>query len=293
MISSMTGFGSAFSTTKVGKLNLEITTINKRFLEVSIYLPKVFSFFETEIRKYISQKIVRGQVSLKFEFSFSEKNIFSTLPSFSYLKNLKKGWEKLSKDLGYKKEEISLEFLLSQTKYIPEEKIKDVATLKKMIFDAVEKAIKNVIEMRKKEGLVIKTDLEKRIGLIKKQLISIEKKAPITKKNFEKRLKAKFEDIFIDKVEIEDRLLREVAIFADKIDITEEIVRLDTHLKEFLLFLKAKKEAIGRKLEFLLQECLRETNTIASKASDAEISKAAVIMKDEIEKIKEQLQNIE
>lgn len=289
----MTGFGSAFSTTKVGKLNLEITTINKRFLEVSIYLPKVFSFFETEIRKYISQKIVRGQVSLKFEFSFSEKNIFSTLPSFSYLKNLKKGWEKLSKDLGYKKEEISLEFLLSQTKYIPEEKIKDVATLKKMIFDAVEKAIKNVIEMRKKEGLVIKTDLEKRIGLIKKQLISIEKKAPITKKNFEKRLKAKFEDIFIDKVEIEDRLLREVAIFADKIDITEEIVRLDTHLKEFLLFLKAKKEAIGRKLEFLLQECLRETNTIASKASDAEISKAAVIMKDEIEKIKEQLQNIE
>ncbi|NGX29249.1 MAG: hypothetical protein K940chlam4_00079 [Candidatus Anoxychlamydiales bacterium] len=293
MINSMTGFGGALVSSKVGKLTLEITTINKRFLEVSIFLPKVFSTFETEIRKCVSSKIVRGQVSLKFEFSPSEKNIFSLLPSSTYLKNLKKGWEKLSKDLGFKKDEITLEFLLSQTKYIPEEKIKDVASLKKMIFDSVEKAINNVIQMRRKEGLVIKVDLEKRINAIKKQLLSIQKKAPITKKNFEKRLKAKFEDIFVDKVEVEDRLLKEVAIFADKIDITEEILRLDNHLKEFLLLLKAKQTSVGRKLEFLLQECLREANTIASKASDADISRAAVVIKDEIEKIKEQLQNIE
>lgn len=293
MINSMTGFGAAIVSSKIGKLTLEITTINKRFLEVNIYLPRVFNFFETEIRKYIATKIVRGQVSLKFEFSPSEQNIFSMLPSLSYLKNLKKGWVKLSKDLGYAKDEITLDLLLSQSKYIPEEKIKDVIALKKTIFEVVEIAINNVIQMRKKEGLVIKKDLETRIQAIKKHLIAIQKKAPITKKNFEKKLKAKFEDIFTDKKDIEDRLLREVAIFADKIDITEEIVRLDTHLKEFLLFLKAKKEAIGRKLEFLLQECLREANTIASKASDASISKGAVEIKDEIEKIKEQLQNIE
>ncbi|NGX49244.1 MAG: hypothetical protein K940chlam5_00840 [Candidatus Anoxychlamydiales bacterium] len=293
MINSMTGFGASLVSSKVGKLTLEITTVNKRFLEVNIFLPKVFSSFETEIRKYISSKIVRGQVSLKFEFSPSDKNISSMLPNSAYLKNLKMGWEKLSKDLGFKKDEITLGFLLSQTKYIPEEKIKDVASLKKMIFDSVEKAINNVIQMRKKEGLVIKVDLEKRIASIKKQLSSIQKKAPITKKNFEKRLKTKFEDIFRDKSEIEDRLLKEVAIFADKIDITEEILRLDNHLKEFLLLLKAKQASVGRKLEFLLQECLREANTIASKASDADISRAAVVIKDEIEKIKEQLQNIE
>ncbi|NGX52046.1 MAG: hypothetical protein KR126chlam5_00339 [Candidatus Anoxychlamydiales bacterium] len=293
MINSMTGFGASLVVSKVGKLTLEITTINKRFLEVNIFLPKVFSSFETEIRKYISSKIVRGQVSLKFEFSPSEKNISSMLPSAANLKSLKMGWEKLSKDLGFKKDEITLEFLLSQTKYIPEEKIKDVASLKKMIFDSAGKAIDSVIQMRKKEGLVIKADLEKRIIAIKKQLLSIQKKAPITKKNFEKRLKTKFEDIFRDKSEIEDRLLKEVAIFADKIDITEEILRLDNHLKEFLLLLKAKQTSVGRKLEFLLQECLREANTIASKASDADISRAAVAIKDEIEKIKEQLQNIE
>ncbi|NGX44714.1 MAG: hypothetical protein K1060chlam3_00889 [Candidatus Anoxychlamydiales bacterium] len=119
MINSMTGFGASLVVSKVGKLTLEITTINKRFLEVNIFLPKVFSSFETEIRKYISSKIIRGQVSLKFEFSPSEKNISSMLPSAANLKSLKMGWEKLSKDLGFKKDEITLEFLLSQTKYIP------------------------------------------------------------------------------------------------------------------------------------------------------------------------------
>ena len=175
MINSMTGFGASLVASKVGKLTLEITTVNKRFLEVNIYLPKVFSSFETEIRKYISSKIVRGQVSLKFEFSPSDKNISSMLPNSAYLKNLKMGWEKLSKDLGFKKDEITLGFLLSQTKYIPEEKIKDSASLKKMIFESVEKAIDRVIQMRKKEGLVIKVDLEKRITAIKKQLLSIQK----------------------------------------------------------------------------------------------------------------------
>ncbi len=293
MINSMTGFGSAVISSKVGKLTLEITTFNKRFLEINILLPEIFNFMEIAIRKYIAKKIIRGQVLAKFEFFPSEKNVFSLLPNANYLKSVKKALEKLSKDLKYKRDEITFEFLLSQTKYFPEEKIKDVTILKKMIFCTMKKALDSVVQMRKKEGKIIETDLIKRIFVIKKQLTFIEKKAPVTKQNFEKKLQLKFRDIFIDKKDIEDRILKEVAIFADKIDITEEIVRLDAHLKEFLLLLKTKRGAAGRKLEFLLQECLRETNTITSKASDAKISKAAVEIKDEIEKIKEQLQNIE
>ncbi|NGX63384.1 MAG: hypothetical protein KR126chlam6_00792 [Candidatus Anoxychlamydiales bacterium] len=293
MIKSMTGFARADISSKIGKLSLEISTINKRFLEISIFLPKVFAIFETDIRSFVSKKITRGQVSLKFDFNPSEKNIFSILPDIAYLKSLKKGWGKLAKDLGYKKDEISLNFLLQQTKYIPEEKIKDVLSFKKLIFQALEQAVANVSKMRQKEGSLLVKDLKIRVQKIQKELLFIRQKTPVTKKNFEKKLKAKFEDIFKEKKEIEDRVLKELAVFADKIDIAEEVLRLDLHLKSFLNLLKVPKDAIGRKLEFLLQECLRETNTIASKASDAHISKAAVEIKDEIEKIKEQLQNIE
>ena len=292
MTRSMTGFGRADVSSKLGKLSLEISTINKRFLEINMYLPKNLSFLESEIRKIVDKTIIRGQVLLKFDFFPSEKDV-SFLPSISYLKNLKKGWEKLSKDLGYSKEDITLEFIVEKAKYLPNEKIKDVSAFKKLIFDALNSAMKKVIEMRNKEGRVLLFDMEKRINKIKKELISIKKIAPDAKERFEKKLKEKLLTLFKEKQEIEDRVLREAALFADKIDITEEITRLDSHLKQFLLILKDKKEAIGRKLEFLLQECLRETNTIAAKASDAMISKACVEIKNELEKIKEQLQNVE
>ncbi len=293
MIKSMTGFGRASVSSKLGNLILEITSVNKRFLEINIFLPRPIVFFEHEIRKWIEGKFFRGQVTLRFEYSPNEKNIETFLPDVAFLKNLKKGWEKLSKDLGYKKEEISFEFLLQYAKYNPSEKIQDISFFRSMLLKAVNIATDNLISMKSKEGKTLLLDMEKRVKLINKELLSIKKIAPQIKEKFEEKIKSKFEEIFKEKESFEDRLLKEVALFAEKIDITEEITRLDIHLNQFLILLKSKQEAIGRKLEFLLQECLREANTIAAKASDAEISNAVVEIKAEIEKIKEQLQNIE
>jgi len=293
MTKSMTGFGRADVSSNLGKLSLEISTVNKRFLEINMYLPKSLSFLENDIKKKVEKSLFRGQILLKFEFFSGEKNVISFLPNISHLKSLKKSWEKLSMNLGYSKDDITLDFILEKAKYFPEEKIKDVEALKKLIFDSLTKALNGVVEMRIREGKAIVLDIEKRLNKIKKELTYIRKKAPSAKKRYEQKLKDKFLTLFKEMQEIEDRLLKEAAIFADKVDIAEEMTRLDSHLKQFLVFLKGKKEAIGRKLDFLLQECLRETNTIASKASDADISRSCVEIKDELEKIKEQLQNIE
>ncbi|NGX36821.1 MAG: hypothetical protein K1000chlam1_01674, partial [Candidatus Anoxychlamydiales bacterium] len=175
MTRSMTGFGRADVSSKLGKLSLEISTINKRFLEINMYLPKRLSFLENEIRKRVEKNILRGQVLLKFEFYPSEKNLISFLPDVTYLKNLKKGWEKVSKDLGYSKNDISLEFIIDKAKYLPEEKIKDVQPFKKLIFDTINLAMKNLLEMRSKEGRALVIDIEKRINKIKKELLSIKR----------------------------------------------------------------------------------------------------------------------
>lgn len=293
MIKSMTGFGRSSASSKLGKLSLEITSVNKRFLEINISLPKTIAFFEHEIRKWIEDKIFRGQINLRFDYSPSEQNIEIFLPDADLLKNLKKGWEKLAKDLGYDKESISLEFLLQNSKYSSSEKIQDVTAFRSLLLDAVNTAIDNLISMKSKEGKTLLLDIEKRIKLISKELLFIKKAAPQTKEIFAEKIRIKFDELFKDKESYEDRLLKEIAIYADKIDITEELTRLEMHLKQFLILLKSKQEAVGRKLEFLLQECLRESNTMSAKASDAEISKSVVEIKAEIEKIKEQLQNIE
>lgn len=293
MIKSMTGFGRAGISSKLGKLSLEITSINKRFLEINISLPKSLAFFEYEIRNLVEEKISRGQLNLKFDFSLNEKNIELFLPDVNFLKNLKKGWEKLSKELEFEKGEITLEFLLQHAKYNPSEKIEDIASFRSIISKALDAAITNLISMKSKEGKKLQLDMENRIKLITKEVTLIKKLAPQTKENFAEKIKAKFEELFKEEKEFEDRLIKEVALYADKIDITEELTRLQMHLEQFLSLLKSKEDSVGRKLEFLLQECLRESNTIAAKASNAQISKAVVEIKAEIEKIKEQLQNIE
>lgn len=292
MLRSMTGFAGADISSKIGKLRLEITSVNKRFLEINIILPESMTFMEHEIRKWVDNKIFRGQLTLRFIFLPSDENIKFFLPDSDFLKALKKGWDRISKELGYK-EKVSLEFLLRDASYSHSRKIQDESFFKKLLFQIVNIAINKLIAMKAREGKTLLSDMEKRVKLISKELLYIKKTAPRAKENFAEKIKLKFEELFKEKEIYQDRLLKEIAIFAEKIDITEEITRLEMHLKQFLALLKSKSDAVGRKLEFLLQECSREANTISSKACDAEISKAVVEMKAEIEKIKEQLQNIE
>jgi len=288
----MTGFGRSTITSASGKITLEITSTNRRFLEINILMPKTFIFLENDIRKLIEKKIFRGHVVLKFDFLFDEKNIMTMLPNVTYLKNLKKGWEKIATDLGYKKDQISLEFLIKESKYLPDEKIKDEEIFKKIFLDATQKALDKILDMKNKEGNALHLDIESRIEFIKKLISIIQKKAPDAKKAYEKKLKEKLKAL-ISEESFKDKILKEAAIYSEKVDITEEITRLNSHIKQFLNIIENSKEAIGRQLEFLLQEALRESNTIASKAQDINIISKVVEIKTEIEKIKEQIQNIE
>lgn len=283
---SMTGFGRGVVDAPFGRLVVEMQSVNRKYFEVSFSLPREMSSFENELRKWISEKIHRGQVSVRVQLTASKEAL---LPDLQMLKNLKKGWDKIAKDL--KLDPITLPFLVSmlppnqKTDLIQE---KDLPVIQK----CVESAIKALLSMKQVEGKALVKDIEKRLVTLRKNLASIEKFAPEATSKMRQKLTEKMNALFLPGQEIDDRIVKEIAFYAEKVDISEEITRLKSHFAQFEECLKAQ-ESIGRKLEFVIQEMGREVNTIGSKCSDANISYVVVEMKSEIEKIREQIQNIE
>ncbi|OGN66748.1 MAG: YicC family protein [Chlamydiae bacterium RIFCSPLOWO2_01_FULL_28_7] len=290
----MTGFAKAIASSNAGRLSIEISAINKRFFEVNFSLPGIFFFLDHFIKKEVEKKISRGSIHIKFEFIPEDKHIFSFLPDLQLLKNFKGAYEKLAKDLGFNEKEITFEFLLKDEKLLVKKKIENEHDIKKLFSKTLNEALKKLIQEKKKEGRFLKKDIEQRINLIISHVSVIKKEQPDIKIEYENKFRKKIKNILDEtSIDIEDRVLKEAAIYADKIDITEEIVRLDSHLKNFKSLINLKKETHGRELEFMLQEIGREINTISSKSSNMGISKRVIEIKSEIEKIKEQLQNIE
>ena len=291
MIRSMTGFGRASTETKKGSYAIEVQSVNRRFLEASVYVPKDFLSVETEIRKLVAKKISRGQVVVRLSFYPSEDNVQDLLPDIKLLKNLKKGWENIAKELQYKDCMVDLNFLSHQLKFSSKEQMKEQASDIKEILKCLDAALDELIVMKEKEGDLLLKDIKKRLKLIENGVIKIEGKSKTACVDFEKKLKEKLE-AFSKGSETDERILKEIAIYADRVDITEEITRLKSHLEQFNLFCE-KKEEIGRKMDFLLQEMTREINTISSKTSCTQVSIYVVDVKSELEKIREQVQNIE
>lgn len=279
MLSSMTGFGRAAS----GALTVEIQSVNRKFLEVSVSLPREFSSFEQQIRKLIAEKISRGQVFVRI-FITEEK--FS-LPNTKLLKELKKHWQTIAKEVGTDPKEITLAFLLQNLSSKPEISKKEEGALEKVI----ESALEELLKMKKVEGKALAKDLSDKLQLLSKLLEKIEKHAPDATTRMRQRLSEKLSEIFQGGPEVEERLLREVAVFAEKVDIAEEITRLQSHFSQFKETLKG--EGVGRKMDFLIQEIGREINTIGSKSMESAITRLVVEMKSELEKMREQVQNLE
>lgn len=293
MIRSMTGFGRSSIETKKGSYVVEIQSVNRRFLEATVYVPKEYLCIETDIRKVLAKKISRGQIIVRLSFYPLEDSVQDLLPDIKLLKNLKKGWEDLSRDLGFKEHFIDINFLSHQLKLLPRsEKFKDLSSDFKEIMKCVDAATDELISMKEKEGELLLKDMKKRIKLIESLVLKIEGKSKTATADYEKKLKERLEGFAPKGGEIDERVLKEIAIYADKIDITEEITRLKSHIEQFNLFCD-KKEVIGRKMDFLLQEMTREINTISSKSSCTQVSIYVVDVKSELEKIREQVQNIE
>lgn len=288
---SMTGFGKAEY--KNGyEITVEIKTVNNRFLDVLPKYPKSFVAYDDLIRKTVQNKITRGRVELFFSFSDTrdcEKTVNVDLP---LAKAYYDASVKISNYLG-----IENDFTVGQIMRSPDvidfsdDSEDDEQALATAIKTVLENALDNLNAMRKTEGDKLKNDLLAHVGEVEKLVDKIEQRAPIVAENFRKRIDERVRNILSATQVDEARLLQEVALFADKSCIDEEITRLKSHISQYRKLMEL--DTPGRKVDFLVQEFNREANTICSKSNDIEVTNDALLLKGEIEKIREQIQNIE
>ena len=287
----MTGFSR--SEMKNGEMEcvIETRSVNNRFLDISVRLPRKLMEIELKIKKKVKEKFSRGSMEINISFN-NEKKEANLTADLEMANVYKKILEELRTSLGMK-QEIDLKDLLKFREIIkyelPEENVDE---LWEMIEKNLDIALKKLQENRLLEGTVLLEDILSRIKSILEKVEYIKGQQPMILENYKKKLAERLSKLLEGKKTDEDRLLQEAAILADRSDISEEIVRLESHLKQFVILTKGH-EAIGRQLEFLNQEMLREANTITSKANDYKVSQSVVKIKAELEKIREQIQNIE
>lgn len=294
---SMTAFGRAEVFSTVGRFLVEIQSVNRRHLEIQCSLPRQLNRFEIEMRKWIESKIGRGQVSLTLFWRSEEKESLVAVPNLALVKALKGAWKKIAEEISAP-QELPLPLLMQQKDLIFfEEEIKEESLYQETLKTAVFNALDQAIRMKEKEGKALAIDLLYRISQIEDTIEKIAVAAPNASSKYREKLRNRLEELFTGQSDNEDKVLREVALFSEKIDITEEIVRLKSHLKQFMEIVKTPStgntETKGKTLEFLVQEMHREVNTIGSKSTELSISQWVIYLKSEIEKIREQVQNIE
>ena len=291
MIYSMTGYGKSSSSKNKISAEVEIKSVNSRFFEISLKLPSVLSAYDYEIREMIKTKVQRGKINVVIHFKKDgvENGFVSVDPKklaiqLALIKKIKK-----AADI---KEDIKLDHLLSSKDIFTTQDTELSKVELDIIKSALNKALDKLIQMKKKEGAELSKDFSNRVDNINSKVSEIENDYRNSIEEYHNRLKLRIQEL-TGNVEInEDRLNLELALIADRADITEECVRLKSHLKFFKESLKNENEP-GKKLNFLCQEMNRETNTISSKSISTSIIHSSVLIKEEIEKIREQLQNIE
>ena len=295
MIRSMTGFGRGEYSDGKRNVICEIRTVNHRYADISVKMPKRYSFAEEKIKALIKERVRRGKVEVSIIVeNLTEGDITIRLNSpvaQQYIENLKE----LKERYGLTGE-IDMKLVSSMPdvlKAIPD--VEDEEEVTAVICESVKAAVSRLDEMRTTEGAKLAEDLLMRGELIREIVKKIEKRAPLVAEEYREKLEARIRELVEDKVDIPaDRILVEAAVFADKANITEELVRLDSHMIQLKAFLTESGEGtVGKKLDFLVQEMNREANTIGSKANDLEITSLMLETKSEIEKIREQVQNIE
>ena len=291
MIKSMTGYGRGEISENGFHICVEIKTLNHRFLDVSLRLPKPLSGLEDKLRLRIADSIKRGRVEINVSLETYEKSL-DVLELNSDLLNQYVTILKTIKDKFALSDDIKLSDILSLSGII-EIKNEDIdvdnvwATLDK----ALSIGIKNLIDMRVSEGIKLKDDIMNRLDILSNIIDKIEERGPIVAKEYKKKLEARIKELTGDDFD-QNRFLTEVAIMADRTSIAEEITRLRSHISQFRNSLDSDMP-IGKKLDFLTQEMNREANTIGSKSMDLDIVNGVIELKDQIEKIREQVQNIE
>ncbi|WP_139367389.1 YicC/YloC family endoribonuclease [Metabacillus halosaccharovorans] len=291
MLRSMTGFGRASGHIQSCLFTVEMKSVNHRFLDIQLKMPKQLMYMEDKIRKLISNSISRGRIEVYINVEGEVLTTKSIQVDWDlidqYVSSLQQIKSRFSID-----EQLSLQHILTLDGAIDVQK-ESVSSnaLENGILELVNSAVKELSLMRKVEGEHLAADLNQRLTMLSQINDQLEKFAPIVVGNYQERISNRVAEFISGKLD-ENRILTEVALFADKADIMEEITRIHSHIQQFRDSLTFS-EPIGRKLDFLVQELNREANTIGSKANDSEIAKNVVELKSIIEKLKEQVQNIE
>ncbi len=294
MIKSMTGYGKAEAILAGRKFLIEMKSVNHRFLEISLRMPGMLLPLEGEIKKRIGEQFSRGRIeaTLRVDGDGNAENEGRFTLNLPLVRNYHALLGQLKEEfhLG---DEVTLAMMAGfRDAFIPAETIQDPATLWEGLSKILADAIRTLTEMREREGESLKRDLTGRLDRIAGFLEGIAGRAPQVVLDYQKRLTDRVRELTGGMVIDEARLLQEVAIMAEKSDITEEVVRFRSHIGQFADLL-AGADAAGRKIDFLIQEMGREINTIGSKSGNAEISRSVIEIKSELAKLREQVQNIE
>lgn len=288
----MTAYARKTASSSLGRFVMEIQSVNRKGLDISLYLPRGFSRFETQLRKAISSTLERGQVLLRL--SLEADATCGSSCELGSLKRLKQHWEGIAEGLGYEEQTVDLPFLVSQwdssSSLLTEEEETEVTqTLKELSFQS----LTELVAMKREEGLSLATDLIARLERIEENLAQIEARRDIPLMHYREKMLIKLTEMQMLDADMQQRVAKEVILLAEKSDITEEIVRLKVHLGKYRQVLRSSEKSVGRTLDFLGQEMHREMSTLGAKSADAEIASHCISMKSELEKIREQVQNIE
>jgi uncharacterized protein (TIGR00255 family) len=291
---SMTGYGRGECAQDGFKITAELAAVNRRQSEISVSLPRELEMLEAQVRDTINGTVARGRVTARLNIHAAEGELSARMHINMPLARA------YANELGRlaKKLKLSGKVSLDQIIRAPgvfqsDEELVEAETVWPIVEKAVKQALAALVKMREREGLHLARDLAARITLLRTAVEKIQKQAPQTAENYRRQLHERIQAAGLEAIAPDDeRLLKEIVLFADRSDISEELTRLQSHFQQFDDCVKSK-EPVGRTLDFLAQEMNREINTIGSKANDAVISREVVVLKAELEKFREQAQNVE
>lgn len=292
MVKSMTGYGRASETLNMRGITVEVKSVNHRFLDCAVKAPRAYSFLDDAIKTALSASTARGKVDVFVTIDNSESEDVCVKLNEPLLRGYLEAINKLGSDYGVKNSVSAMELLRLPDVMTVEKQEADAEELTADVVSVLKLALEGHSEMRIKEGARLAEDILSRLETIEKLAGVVEERSPKCVEEYREKLEARMREVLESAMIEPQRILTEAAIFADKIAVDEETVRLHSHIAQFREMLR-NGGAIGRKLDFLVQELNREVNTIGSKANDLEVTSIVVDIKAEIEKIREQVQNIE
>lgn len=292
MVKSMTGYGRKKAENDQREVTVEIKSVNHRYLDLNIKVPRIYSFLEEAVKSAVSSRVSRGKVVVFVSVFTKDGKDVKVTPNLELIREYVEALRQVRDTFGLADDISTMGVAQMPDALSIDKEEPDNEAVQQQVLEVVGQALEEYDAMRRAEGARLCQDIVQRAGRIGQLVDHVEERSPQTVEEYRKRISARMQELLGDTEIAEQRILAEAALFADKVSVTEEIVRLRSHLAQLNTMLSADT-AVGRKLDFLVQEMNREANTIGSKANDYELAQTVVEIKAEIEKIREQIQNIE